>query len=125
MARIKEEEYMRRIAYRNLEEYEIDIGLSGTTCTLLIIIGDTIYFGFVGDSLLTISKFMNSASDKYAKNKDHIITSPWHVPSETNEKNRIYRSKGEVRGEQPKSKKKTIIELNEDGSEVEPDFETG
>ena len=66
MARIKEEEYMRRIAYRNLEEYEIDIGLSGTTCTLIIIVGDIIYYGFVGDSLLTMSKFMNTASDKHA-----------------------------------------------------------
>ena len=57
---------MRRIAYRNLEEYEIDIGLSGTTCTLIIIVGDIIYYGFVGDSLLTMSKFMNTASDKHA-----------------------------------------------------------
>ena len=102
MARIKEEEYMRRIAYRNLEEYEIDIGLSGTTCTLIIIVGDIIYYGFVGDSLLTMSKFMNTASDKHAQNKDHIITKPWHDPSEAHEKNRIYRCRGEVRGEKPK-----------------------
>lgn len=59
MARIKEEEYMRRIAYRNLEEYEVDIGMSGTSCTLIIVIGATIYFGFVGDSLVAVSKFRN------------------------------------------------------------------
>lgn len=108
MARVKEEDYMRRIAYRNLEEYEIDIGMSGTTCTLLLIIGDMIYFGFVGDSLLAISKFMNSASDKHALNKDHIITKPWHVPEESHEKNRIYRCRGEVRGEKPVKTKKVI-----------------
>ena len=127
MARIKEEEYMRRIAFRNLEEYEIDIGMSGTTCTLLIIIGDMIYFGFVGDSLLAISKFMNTASDKHAQNNDHIITKPWHVPEESHEKNRIYRCKGEVRGERPKKQKKAaIIEMGEDIlTPLEPDFETG
>lgn len=106
MARIKEEEYTRRIAYRNLEEYEIDIGMSGTTCTLLIIIGDTIYFGFVGDSLVAVSKYMNSVSDKNALNKDFIITKPWHVPIEAHEKNRIYKHRGEVRGTKPESKKK-------------------
>jgi hypothetical protein len=59
MARVKEEEYMRRVAFRNIEEYEVDIGMSGTSCTLVIVIGNYIYFGFVGDSLVAVSKYLN------------------------------------------------------------------
>ena len=63
MARIKEEEYMRRIAYRNPEEYDVDIGMSGSSCTLVIMIGSVIYFGFVGDSLVAISKYLTQVND--------------------------------------------------------------
>ena len=63
MARIKEEEYTRRIALRNMEEYEVDIGMSGTSCTLVIMIANTIYFGFVGDSLVAVSKYLNQTND--------------------------------------------------------------
>jgi serine/threonine protein phosphatase PrpC len=80
--------------------------MSGTTCTLIIIIGDTIYFGFVGDSLMCMSKYMNAVSDKFAHNNDFIITKPWHVPSESKEKNRIYKCRGEVRGEKVVKPKK-------------------
>jgi hypothetical protein len=80
MARIKEEEYMRRIAHRNQEEYDIDVGMSGTSCTLVLIIGNTVYFGFVGDSLVAVSKYLNQVSDQNTTNLDLILTKPWHTP---------------------------------------------
>ena len=85
MARLKEEDYMRRVAFRNLKEYEVDIGMSGTSCTLVIIIGDTVYYGFVGDSLVSISKFYNSNSAaETLSNMELICTKPWHVPENDN-----------------------------------------
>jgi muramoyltetrapeptide carboxypeptidase LdcA involved in peptidoglycan recycling len=103
MARLKEEEYMRRVAYRNLDEYQVDIGMSGTSATLVIIIQNTIYYGFVGDSLVAVSKFSSPTSEKTndsssSKDVDMIITKPWHTPENCHEKNRIYKHKGEVRG---------------------------
>ena len=132
MARLKEEDYHRRVAYRNLEEYEVDIGMSGTSCTLLIIVGDTVYYGFVGDSLVAISKFLNSSNDnKNISNMDYIITKPWHVPDNLQEKMRIYKNRGEVRGNSIKSVKKNtdphaVVDVTQiQEAQKEDDFEIG
>jgi hypothetical protein len=75
--------------------------MSGTSCTLVIMIGNMIYFGFVGDSLVAVSKYLNQTNDKNTSNMDYIITKPWHVPDNTSEKIRIYKNRGEVRGNIP------------------------
>lgn len=41
---------------RQRNEYNVDIGLSGTSATLIIIFNNTIYYGYVGDSLACLSK---------------------------------------------------------------------
>jgi len=41
---------------RGRNEYNVDIGLSGTSATLIIIFNNTIYYGYVGDSLACLSK---------------------------------------------------------------------
>jgi hypothetical protein len=75
--------------------------MSGTSCTLVIIIGNLIYYGFLGDSLLCLSKVFNAVSEKNTTNYDLVISKPWHVPDNPSEKMRIYRSRGEVRGFNP------------------------
>lgn len=55
MGRIKEMEVRKRLKTRNEDEFNIDIGMSGTTATLVIIIDDMIYYGWVGNSLCCIS----------------------------------------------------------------------
>jgi serine/threonine protein phosphatase PrpC len=52
------EDFKRRIQSRDEKEFDIDIGMSGSTCTLVIIVDKVLYYGFVGDSLMVISKIM-------------------------------------------------------------------
>lgn len=106
MKKIAAEKYLKRIALRNGTEYDIDIGMSGCSCTLVIIIGKKIYYGFVGDTLLCLSKVLTSVSEKNTTNYDLIVTKPWHVPDDLKEKMRIYKHHGEVRGGVPKNKPK-------------------
>jgi len=87
-------------------EFEVDIGMSGTTCTLVIIVNSIVYYGFIGDSLLCISKVMTQNIDQNTTNDDYIVTKPIHVPSMPKEKMRIYSFRGEVRGRQETKKKK-------------------
>ena len=61
-------EYERRLAIRNPNEYKIDIGMSGCACTLIFIIGSTIYYGYVGDSLACQFKKQNDYADYNVKN---------------------------------------------------------
>ena len=69
--------------------------MSGTTCTLAIIIDKDVYFGHIGDSLMCISKrVLHNA----LKNNELIVTKPWHTPTLMKERVRIYNNKGEVRG---------------------------
>jgi len=72
--------------------------MSGTTATLVIIIGEMVYYGFIGDSLACISKILNAHSDQNTTNYDFILTKPFHTPDNEKEKFRVYRRRGEVRG---------------------------
>ena len=91
---------------RQRNEYSVDIGLSGTTATLVIILNNTIYYGYVGDSLACLSKegFMNY---DIITNSSMVITQPFHFPDEPKEKLRIYGQGGEIRRiNQPFKRKK-------------------
>lgn len=76
------EKYLRRIARRSEQEYDIDIGMSGCSCTLVIIIGNSIYYGYIGDTLLALSKVMTAVGEKNTTNYDLVVTKPWHLPDE-------------------------------------------
>lgn len=88
----------QRIRNRDAKEYDIDIGMSGTTCTLIILLDGVMYYGFVGDSMACMSKVLTATSDQNTLNNDLIITKPLHIPTNVSEKMRIYSKKGEVRG---------------------------
>ena len=81
---------------RKRNEYAIDIGLSGTTATLIVILNNIIYYGYVGDSLACLSKEGIMNYDMIT-NSSLVITQPFHLPDEPKEKLRIYRKKGEIR----------------------------
>ena len=93
---------------RDKDEYNIDIGMSGTSCTLVVMIDDMVYYGYIGDSLICLSKVMSGNASENTSNNDLIVSKSFHMPSDVNEKMRIYRRRGEVRGEQIKKKKKQI-----------------
>ena len=95
-------EFKKRIKRRSAKEYDIDIGMSGCTCTLAIIIDKTVYYGFIGDSLMCLSRRMNDNMELNTKNNELIMTKPFHLPNEPTERIRIFNSKGEVRGEKIK-----------------------
>lgn len=88
----------QRIRNRDAKEYDIDIGMSGTTCTLIILLDGIMYYGFVGDSMACMSKVLTATSDQNTLNNDLILTKPLHIPTNIGEKMRIYSKKGEVRG---------------------------
>ena len=51
---------MKLIKTREEKEYSFDIGMSGSSCTLVIIKNDFVYHAHVGDSLAVLSKvFVN------------------------------------------------------------------
>lgn len=56
--------------------------MSGTTCTLVFIIGNMIYFGYVGDSLACTFKKQNDYADYNVKNHHQIMTWPIHLPDD-------------------------------------------
>ena len=56
------------MAIRDPSEYKIDIGMSGTTCTLILIIHNHIYYAYVGDSLACISKKKTHFAEQNVKN---------------------------------------------------------
>mmetsp|Transcript_11252 Transcript_11252/g.17045 ORF Transcript_11252/g.17045 Transcript_11252/m.17045 type:complete len:87 (+) Transcript_11252:486-746(+) len=58
--RIRDKEFVTRLASRDESEYNIDISMSGTTCSLVIIIGENVFVGFVGDSLVCISRILTA-----------------------------------------------------------------
>lgn len=98
--RVREQEFRRALAGRDPEEHQLDIGMSGTTGTIVIILDQNIYYGWVGDSLLCMSRQLdNACSKKILTNNDFILTKPLHVPCQEREKHRIYKFKGEVRGD--------------------------
>ena len=110
---IRDKEYERRAAIRNRNEYKIDIGMSGTTCTLIIIIHNMVYYGFVGDSLACFTKKRSNFAEQNARNHHYIITWPIHIPDNPGEEKRIYKNKGEVRnvpGHQQKIKPKKQVD---------------
>lgn len=74
-----------------------DIGMSGCTCTLVILVNGTIYCGFIGDSLLCLSKNLSAIADKNTTSNELIITKPIHLPDDPLEKIRIFGKRGEVR----------------------------
>lgn len=97
MRRIKALEVRRRLRTRSEDEFNIDIGMSGTTATLIIIIDDTIYYGWVGNSLCCLSSKLHGKQEKLPE----VLTYPFHTPTNVGEKIRIYNiNKGEVRGPQ-------------------------
>ena len=131
---IRDEEFKRRLQIRNEEEYNLDIGMSGTSCSLVIMMDDSIHFGYVGDSLICISKIMAGNASENTMNNDLILNKYYHDPSNFKEKMRIYRRRGEVRGEALNKKKFKIQDESETdsskGSESgddkeEQDFQTG
>ena len=94
----REEQLKQRIRNRDKQEYDVDIGMSGTTCTLIILLDGIMYYGFVGDSMACMSKVLTATSDQNTLNNDLIVTKPLHIPTNISEKMRIYSKKGEVRG---------------------------
>ena len=97
MGRIKAMEVRKRLKTRNEDEFNIDIGMSGTTATLVIIIDDMIYYGWVGNSLCCISSKLYGKQEKLPE----VLTYPFHTPVNQGEKIRIYNiNKGEVRSKQ-------------------------
>lgn len=87
--------------------------MSGTTCTLVIIIGSMIYYGYVGDSLACYLKKKNNFAEQNIKNHHHILTWPIHLPDDPTEKYRIFKKKGEMRSlpghvQKPRLRTKTI-----------------
>lgn len=100
---------------RQRNEYNVDIGLSGTSATLIIILNNNIYYGYVGDSLACLSKegFMNY---DIITNSSLVITQPFHFPDEPKEKLRIYSKGGEIRRvNQPFNRKK----FNDEDKEID------
>jgi len=71
--------------------------MSGCTCTLVILINKTIYTGFIGDSLLVLSKNMSAIGEKNTSSNELIITKPIHLPDDPLEKIRVFGKRGEVR----------------------------
>jgi len=100
--------------------------MSGTTCTLVIIVNNIIYYGFVGDSLMCLSKVLTQNMDLNTTNDDFILTKPFHVPSLPKEKIRIYGHRGEVRGgEEIKKKKKDLVPSDSEEEETEQQYQAG
>jgi len=97
--KIRDAEFKRRLTIRDENEYNIDIGMSGTSCTIVILMGDMVYYGYIGDSLICLSKVMTGNANENTLNNDLILTKVNHLPFEFKEKMRIYRRRGEVRGE--------------------------
>ena len=92
-------DFRKSLALRDPEEKNIDISMSGTTGTIVIMIDTMIYYGWVGDSLVCLSRQLdNACSQKNLINNDFILTKPYHTPDMDREKHRIYKYKGEVRG---------------------------
>ena len=101
--------------------------MSGCSCTLMIIVGQTIYTGFIGDAMACVSK---KCTSKYMENNttndELILTKPLHLPDEAKEKMRIYNYKGEIRGTSISSKiKYEDPDVPEQNSQVNADFQTG
>jgi hypothetical protein len=67
---------------------------------------------------------MNDNMDQNTLNNELIITKPFHVPSESQEKMRIYNNNGEVRGGTYLSKKNRE-QFGKKIVENKPDFRTG
>ena len=87
------------LAIRKENEYNIDIGMSGTVGTLVIMRGSSVIYGNVGDCLACLSR--NSPVGTYEANftnESMILTKPYHQPEDMSEKMRIFRRKGEIRG---------------------------
>lgn len=98
--KIRDDEFNRVMAIRRENEYDLDIGMSGTSGTIVIIKDNNhVFYGNVGDSLACLSIFQPPGTvDSLYKNNKMILTQPFHLPEDTTEKMRIYRHKGEVRG---------------------------
>jgi len=71
--KIRDEEFKRRLKIRDEREYNIDIGMSGTSCTLVVMIEDMVYYGYVGDSLICLSKVMAGNAAENTLNNDLIL----------------------------------------------------
>ena len=56
MKNIGDNQFYKRIKTRDKEEYDVDIGMSGCSCTLVIIIDKDIYTAHIGDSMVCLSK---------------------------------------------------------------------
>jgi serine/threonine protein phosphatase PrpC len=116
LLRIKE--FQKQIKIREENEYNCDIGMSGTSCTLVILKNEFIYHAHVGDSLACLSKiFVNRVHESNCLNDSLILTLPIHTPNNAMEHMRIYNHKGEIRGNENykipvklKPKKKNLTE---------------
>lgn len=58
---------------RDDREYNLDIGMSGTSCSLVIMIGNNVYYGFVGDSLICLSKVLSGNQNINCLNNEFIL----------------------------------------------------
>lgn len=84
--------------------------MSGCTCTLAIIFEKCIYFGFIGDTLMCMSKRMNDNLENIIKNNELILTRPFHIPSNPKERIRIFNNRGEVRGDKSLTNQKNYYD---------------
>ena len=99
MKNIGDQEFFNRIKHRDKEEYEVDIGMSGCSCTLVIIIEKDIYTAHIGDGMLCLSKeYTSKFVEQNTRNDELILTKPLHLPDIQKEKMRIYTHRGEIRG---------------------------
>lgn len=96
---IRDKEFRRVLAIRKENEYNLDIGMSGTVGTLVVMRGSSVIYGNVGDCLACLSR--NSPAGTFEANftnESMILTKPYHQPEDMTEKMRIFRRKGEIRG---------------------------
>ena len=110
---LKDKQFKDRLRIRDSREYNLEVAGSGTTCTIVVVQDGSVYYGFIGDSLACMSKVLTQTSQFNTKNNDLILTKPIHLPSHPHEKMRIYRSRGEVRGETLDDVAKKKVEAKE------------
>jgi len=80
--KIRDEEFKRRLKIREESEFNIDIGMSGTSCTLVVMIEDMVYYGYIGDSLICLSKVLAGNASENTLNNDLIVSKQFHMPDE-------------------------------------------
>lgn len=63
---------------RRENEYDVDIGMSGTSGTLVIVKDNAVCYANVGDSLACLSRQLSQGSLDNYTNDSMILTKPFH-----------------------------------------------